>query len=88
MTLRGRVDSISAPKILAAWESEKVVNVIDSVEIDCSKLEYISSAGIRVLSDIHGDCSRGVELLNVNPSVSEILVVPQQKKSPNSLEEI
>ena len=88
LTLRGRVDSISAPKILAAWESEKVVNVIDSVEIDCSKLEYISSAGIRVLSDIHGDGSRGVELLNVNPSVSEILVVPQQKKSPNSLEEI
>lgn len=80
LTLCGRVDSISAPKILATWESEKVVNIIDSVEIDCSKLEYISSAGVRVLSDIHKDCSRGLELLNVNPSVSEILVGLQQKK--------
>ena len=92
LTLRGRVDSISAPKILTAWESEKNVNVIDGVEIDCSKLEYISSAGIRVLSNIHGDCSRGVKFLNVNSSVSEILVGPfvgpQQKKSPNSAEKL
>lgn len=90
LTLRGRVDSISAPKILTAWESEKVANIIDGVEIDCSKLEYISSAGIRVFSDIHGSCKRGVELLNVNSSVSKILVAPfvssQQKKSPNSVE--
>ena len=84
LTLRGRVDSISAPKILTAWESKKAANVIDGVEIDCSALEYISSAGVRVLSDIKGNCKRGVELLNVNSSVAEILVGPfvgpQQKK--------
>ena len=85
--MRGRVDSISAPKILTTWESEKIANVIDGVELDCSELEYISSAGVRVLSNIHEDCKRGVKLLNVNPSVSEIFVGPfvglQQKKSPN-----
>ncbi|MBR3051238.1 MAG: anti-sigma factor antagonist [Selenomonadaceae bacterium] len=42
----------------------------DGVEIDCSELEYISSAGVRVLSDIHEDCKRGVKFLNVNPSVA------------------
>ena len=66
--LRGRVDSLSAPKILTAWEAEKTANVIDAVEIDCAELEYISSAGVRVLSDI---C--GAKFFNVNPSVEKIL---------------
>ena len=66
LKLCGRVDSLSAPKILTAWESEKTANVIDGVEIDCSELEYISSAGARVLSDINGACNRGVKLLNIN----------------------
>ena len=87
LTLRGRVDSISAPKILTTWESEKIANVIDGVELDCSELEYISFAGVRVLFNIHGDCKCGVKLLNVNPSAGEIFVGPfvgpQQKKSPN-----
>lgn len=77
--MRGRVDGISALKILSAWDSEKVANVLDGVEIDCSELDYISSARVRVLSDIHVDCKRGVKLLNVNPSVSEILVGLQKK---------
>ena len=80
LTLRGRVDSISAPKILTTWESEKIANVIDGVELDCSELEYISSAGVRVLSNIHEDCKCGVELLNINTSVSEILVGLPDKK--------
>lgn len=88
LTLRGRVDSISAPKILTAWESEKVANIIDGVEVDCSEVEYISSAGVRVLSDMQENCNRGVELLNVNPSVSEILAGSLQKKSPSSSVEI
>lgn len=72
LTLCGRVDSLSAPKILTAWESAKSVNVIDGVEIDCSELDYISSAGIRVLSAMQESCSRGLVLLNVNSSAAEI----------------
>ncbi|MBR3051515.1 MAG: anti-sigma factor antagonist, partial [Selenomonadaceae bacterium] len=71
--LRGRVDSISAPKILLAWEAEKIAGVIDGVEIDCAELDYISSAGIRVLSDMQKNCGRGVAFFNVNSSVAEIL---------------
>ncbi len=72
MTLRGRVDSLSAPKILTAWEAEKVSNVIDGVEIDCAELEFISSAGVRVLSYMNEDCKRGVKFFNAKPSLSQI----------------
>ena len=72
MTLRGRVDSLSAPKILTAWEAEKLSNVIDGVEIDCAELEFISSAGVRVLSDMNEDCKRGVKFFNAKPSLSQI----------------
>ena len=70
MKLRGRLDSISAPKVLTAFESE---NNIAEVKIDCSELDYISSAGIRVLFDINKNCSDGVILFNVNSSVAKIL---------------
>ncbi len=67
--LRGRIDSISAPKILTAFETTN----IDEVKIDCSALEYISSAGIRVLLDVNKNCAKGVVLFNVNLSVAKIL---------------
>ena len=42
MMLRDKFDGKFAMKILTAWESEKVANVIDGVEINCSAIEYIS----------------------------------------------
>ncbi len=69
MTLRGRIDSISAPQILAAFETANA----DAVKIDCSALEYISSAGIRLLIDVHKSCANGLVLFNVNSSVEKIL---------------
>ena len=69
MTLRGRIDSISAPQILTAFETANV----DAVKIDCSALEYISSAGMRLLIDIHKSCANGLVLFNVNSSVEKIL---------------
>ena len=53
--LYGRVDSLSAPQILKAWEAEKSADVIDEVKIDCSDVEFISSAGERVLSYIKAE---------------------------------
>ncbi len=73
MALRGRVDSLSAPRILEAWESEKSASAIESAEIDCSNLEYISSAGVRVLLVIKEDCNQGMVLLGVNASVAKAL---------------
>ena len=74
MTLRGRVDGISAPNILTAFEKEKLSDNINEVKIDCSEFEYISSAGIRVFFYINKNCNNGLVLFNVNSSVTKILL--------------
>ncbi|MBQ7152780.1 MAG: STAS domain-containing protein [Clostridia bacterium] len=73
MALRGRVDTITAPDILAVWETQKAVHAAEEVRIDCSKLDYISSAGLRVLLIMHKNCSRGVLLSGVSRLVKQIL---------------
>ncbi|MBO5590346.1 MAG: STAS domain-containing protein [Acidaminococcaceae bacterium] len=73
LSLAGRVDSISAPKILMAWDAEKTSGVIDRIKIDCSGLEYISSAGIRVLLSIRDNCKRDILFYNVSQPIAKIL---------------
>lgn len=72
--LCGRVDSITAPSFLKAWEENVNVGKVDSVVIDCVDLEYISSAGLRVLLIIKKSLS-GKELIlhNVNETIMDIL---------------
>ena len=73
LSLAGRVDSISAPKILMAWDAEKSSGVIDRIQIDCSGLEYISSAGIRVLLSMQESCNRDILFYNVSQPIAKIL---------------
>ena len=72
--LCGRVDSITTPAFLKAWEEEAGTNRVSSVEVDCADLQYISSAGLRVLLIIKKSLP-GNELIlhNVNETVEEIL---------------
>ena len=72
--LCGRVDSITAPAFLKAWEEEVSTEKVDSVVVDCADLKYISSAGLRVLLMIKKSLP-GSELIlyNVNETVNEIL---------------
>ena len=49
ITLRGRVDSLTAPEFLAAFEKAAGENALTAARVDMSGLEYISSAGLRVL---------------------------------------
>ena len=46
---------------------------IDNVVADCSDLQYISSAEIRVLLIMYKACRGGLTLKGVNETVSEIL---------------
>lgn len=71
--LRGRIDTISAPELLKVWEEETKLHPVGSVEIDCSLMDYISSAGLRVLLIMHKSCREGVTLTGVSPLVKEII---------------
>ena len=71
--LEGRIDSGNA----AAVEEELLAIVGDNpgatVSIDAEKLEYISSAGLRVLVIMCKTCSEGVTLVSPNELVREII---------------
>lgn len=71
-SLRGRMDTITAPELLKAWEAEKGAAPITAAEIDCSRLQYISSAGLRVLLILQKGGAQ-VRLTGVNDAVWEIL---------------
>ena len=69
ISLIGRIDSLTAPRILSFYE--KISRNIKAVYVDCAGLQYISSAGLRVLLIMkkNGD----VFLEDVRPEVMEIL---------------
>ena len=73
LEIRGRVDSMNAPKLLAFWEKTVLEEAVSSITIDCKDLDYISSVGLRVFLMMHKGCENGVKVTNANESVKEIL---------------
>lgn len=73
MAFAGRLDTITAPNLLAFYEKTAAEHPLSAVSVDCSRLEYISSAGLRVLLIMHKGCKDGVSLYGVNQQVREIL---------------
>ena len=74
-TLRGRLDTVTAPELEKALNDSP--NGITDLTLDCENLEYISSAGLRVLLAAHQKMSSKGEmkLINVNEIVQEVLEV-------------
>ena len=75
IALEGRLDTMTAPQL------EEVLNrsmpAAESLELDFSRLEYISSAGLRVLLSAHKAMSGkgGMTVRNVNDIVQEVFEV-------------
>lgn len=75
VSLRGRMDTITAPELLKVWEAAKADHELSAVEIDCSGMQYISSAGLRVFLMMYKalDGKGKFKLTGVNDTVREIL---------------
>ena len=75
LALEGRLDTMTAPELEA--ELNASLKDADALELDFSKLEYISSAGLRVLLSAHKAMSskEGMKVTNVNEIVREVFEV-------------
>lgn len=69
--LSGRLDTISAPELLDIFRNS---HDIKSIELNMQDLDYISSAGLRVLLIMYKALpSGGFKMFNIKPAVQEIL---------------
>lgn len=75
LSLEGRLDTTTAPQLEA--EIKSGLDGVDELTLDFSQLEYISSAGLRVLLSAHKAMSRkgGMKVINANEIVMEVFTV-------------
>ena len=71
VVIDGRLDTVTAPEL----ESFLLDNCkgVSFLAFDCEKLEYISSAGLRVLLAAHKRMKGAMKLTGVNEQVMEVL---------------
>ena len=70
--LRGHIDSANAAEIESQITSEREKTPSENIIIDAQELEYISSAGLRIILRIRKDMP-DLKIINVSPEVYEIL---------------
>ena len=75
ISLEGRLDTVTAPEL--ETELNASLKDAESLTLDFSKLEYISSAGLRVLLSAHKQMAGkgGMKVTNVNEIVAEVFEV-------------
>ena len=71
-TLEGRLDTFTAPKL--EEELNDSLDGVNELTLDFEKLEYISSAGLRVLLAVQKIMNKrgGMKLIHVNETIMEI----------------
>ena len=75
IALEGRLDTMTSPELEAALKED--LPKAESLVLDFSKLDYISSAGLRVLLSAHKAMSGkgGMKVTHVNEIVREVFEV-------------
>ena len=72
VTVSGRIDTVTAPE-LEQYALDHMEGITE-MALDLADVEYVSSAGLRALLQIHKDMSKQgkLKLLNINTAVKEI----------------
>ncbi len=75
IALEGRLDTMTAPEL--EKELNASLDAVDALTLDLASLDYISSAGLRVLLSAHKIMSRkgGMKITNANEIVNEVFDV-------------
>lgn len=75
IALTGRMDTVTAPQLEA--ELKDCLNGVNSLRFDFSALDYLSSAGLRVLLAAQKRMNKqgSMTLLGVNETIAEIFEV-------------
>lgn len=75
ISLEGRLDTITAPVL--EEELKGSLDDVNELVLDFEKLEYISSAGLRVLLTAHKTMlpKNGMKVVHVNETIMEIFEV-------------
>ena len=75
IALEGRLDTTTAPEL--EQELKASMDGANALTLDFGKLDYISSAGLRVLLSAHKAMSKkgGMKVTNVNEIVKEVFDV-------------
>lgn len=72
IVLSGRLDTVTAPQLEA--ELEKILSNSDTIVLDMANLEYISSAGLRVILKAQKvmNTKGTMKLIHVGESIMEV----------------
>ena len=75
VAVEGRLDTTTAPELEAALK--EAADSADKIVLDFSKLDYVSSAGLRVLLATHKKMAakKGMIVTGVNDIVNEIFEI-------------
>jgi len=75
ISLEGGLDTMTAPELEAAVKDD--LGTIDAAVLDLKGLEYVSSAGLRVILSVHKALAGkgGLKVKNPNETVSEVFEV-------------